>query len=72
MGKGGFFTGAVILLLFTFIAVCFDVALEVEVVELPAGAGAGAGGFPAVEVVITGLVFTNTGSVDGMGLPNLV
>lgn len=51
---------------------CFDVALEVEVVEVPAGDGAGAGGFPDVEVVIAGLVFTNTGSVDGMGFPNLV
>lgn len=39
-------------------------------VEVPAGDGAG--GFPAVEVVIAGLVFTNTGSVDGMGFPNLV
>lgn len=41
-------------------------------VEAPEGEGAGAVGFPAVEVVTTGVVFTKTGSVDGIGLPNLV
>lgn len=41
-------------------------------VKVPAEEGAGAGGFPAVEVERTGLVLTNTGSVDGMGLPNFV
>lgn len=46
--------------------------MEAEVVEMPAGVGAETEGFPAVEVVITGAVFTNTGSVEGMGLPNLV
>lgn len=45
--------------------------MEAEVVEVPAGVGTDTG-FPAVEVVITGAVFTNTGSVEGMGLPNLV
>lgn len=40
--------------------------------EAQAGEGAGAGGFPAVEVVTTGVVFTKTGSVDGIGLPNFV
>lgn len=29
-------------------------------------------GFPAVTVVVTGAEFTNTGSVEGMGLPSFV
>lgn len=68
---GGFLTGAVVLV-WTFIASCLGVAVEAEVVDMPAGVGADTEGFPAVEVVMTGAVFTNTGSVEGMGLPNLV
>lgn len=64
-------TGAVVLAV-AFTAICLGVAAGDEVVETEAGAEVEAGGFPAVEVVITGAEFTNTGSVEGIGLPSLV
>lgn len=67
----GFLTGAVVLTM-AFTATCLGVAAGVEVVETEAGVEVEAGGFPAVEVVITGEEFTNTGSVEGIGLPSLV
>lgn len=48
------------------------VAVGVEVVETETGVDVETRGFPAVEVVITGAEFTNTGSVEGIGLPSLV
>lgn len=41
-------------------------------VEAEAGVEVETVGFPAVDVVTTGAEFTNTGSVEGIGLPNLV
>lgn len=67
----GFLTGAVVLAV-AFTATCLGVAAGVEVVETAAVAEVEAGGFPAVEVVTTGAEFTNTGSVEGIGLPSLV
>lgn len=66
----GFLMGAVVLVV-EFIA-CLGVAVEVEVAEMEAGVVVDTEGFPAVEVVITGAAFTNTGSVEGIGLPSLV
>lgn len=67
----GFLTGGVVLaVLFT--ATCLGVTVGVEVAETEAGAEDDTGAFPAVEVVITGAEFTNTGSVEGIGLPSLV
>lgn len=67
----GFLTGAVVLAV-AFTATCLGVAVGVEVVETEAGVDVETGGFPAVVVVITGAEFTNTGSVEGIGLPSLV
>lgn len=67
----GFLTGAVVLAV-AFTATCLGVAVGVEVVETEAGVEVETGGFPAVEVVITGAEFTNTGSVEGIGFPSLV
>lgn len=67
----GFLIGAVVLVV-AFIATCLGVAVGVEVVEMEEGVDVDTEGFPAVEVVITGAAFTNTGSVEGIGLPNLV
>lgn len=68
----GFLTGGVGLAV-VFTATCLGVAVGVEVVETEAdGVDVETGGFPAVEVVITGAEFTNTGSVEGIGLPSLV
>lgn len=71
LGGAGFLTGAVILTR-VFTAPCLGVTVGVEVVETEAGVDVVTGGFPAVEVVITGAEFTNTGSVEGIGLPSLV
>lgn len=67
----GLLTGAAVLAM-VFTATCLGVAVGVEVVETEAGVDVDAGGFPAVEVVITAAQFTNTGSVEGIGLPSLV
>lgn len=67
----GFLMGAVVLGV-AFTATCFGVTVGVEVVETEAGLDVDPGGFPAVEVVITGVEFTSTGSVEGIGLPSLV
>lgn len=64
----GFLIGAVVLAV-ALTATCLDVAVGVEVVET---VDVDTEGFPAVEVVITGFAFTNTGSVEGIGLPSLV
>jgi len=66
----GFLTGAV--LAETFTAACLGVTVEVEAVEPEAEVAVETEGFPAVDVVTTGAEFTNTGSVEGIGLPNLV
>lgn len=67
----GFLMGAVVLVV-EFIAACLGVAVEAEVAETEAGVVVDTEGFPAVEAVITGAAFTNTGSVEGIGLPSLV
>lgn len=66
----GFLTGAVLAVAFT--DTCLGVTVGVEVVETEAEVDVETGSFPAVEVVITGAEFTNTGSVEGIGLPSLV
>lgn len=71
MEGGGFLIGAVVLLV-VFTATCLGVTQGVEVVETEDGVDVDTEGFPAVEVVITGAAFTNTGSVEGIGLPSLV
>ncbi len=67
----GFLTGAVVLVV-AFTATCLGVAEGVVVVETGAEVVVDTAGFPAVEAVITGAEFTNTGSVEGIGLPSLV
>lgn len=66
-----FLTGAVVLAV-VFTAACLAVTVGVEVVGIEEGVDMDTAGFPAVEVVITGDEFTNTGSVEGIGLPSLV
>lgn len=67
----GFLTGGAALAV-AFTATCLGVVEEVVVVVTEAGVEMETAGFPAVEVVTTGAEFTNTGSVEGMGLPSLV
>lgn len=66
----GFLTGGVDLVV-VFTGDCLGIT-GVDVVETVTEAEDETGGFPAVEVVITGAEFTNTGSVEGIGLPSLV
>lgn len=67
----GFLTGGAVLTV-GFTATCLGVALGTEVAETEAGVDVDAEGFPAVDVVTTGAELTNTGSVEGIGLPSLV
>lgn len=69
--EAGFLTGRFILVV-GFTATCLGVTAGVEVDETDTEVEEDAGGFPAVEVVITGEELTNTGSVEGIGLPSLV
>lgn len=68
-----FLTGGVVLAV-VLTATCLGVIKGVVVVGTEAGAVEGevTAGFPAVEVVMMGAEFTNTGSVEGIGLPSLV
>lgn len=68
----GFLTGAIVLAVAFTATCCLGAAVGVEGVETGTGAAAEAADFPAVEVVRTGAEFTNTGSVEGIGLPSLV
>ena len=67
----GFLIGRLILVV-VFTATCLGVTAGVEVVETDTEVEEQTGGFPAVEVVMTGAELTNTGSVEGIGLPSLV
>lgn len=51
---------------------CLGAAAQLEAVEAGAAVELEAVGFPAVEVERTGGALTNTGSVEGIGLPSLV
>lgn len=50
----------------------FGAAEAAEAVDTEGDGAVDTAGFPAVEVVTTGVEFTNTGSVEGIGLPSLV
>lgn len=75
---GGFLTGvAVLAVLFaaTGLGAAAGVAVvdaEVEEDKEEEEEEEGTEGFPAVVVVTTGVEFTNTGSVEGIGFPSLV
>lgn len=73
---GGFLTGvAVLVVLFaaTGLGAAAGVAVvDAEVEEDKEEEEEGTEGFPAVVVVTTGVEFTNTGSVEGIGFPSLV
>lgn len=73
---GGFLTGvAVLAVLFaaTSLGAAAGVAVvDAEVEEDKEEEEEGTEGFPAVVVVTTGVEFTNTGSVEGIGFPSLV
>lgn len=73
---GGFLTGvAVLAVLFaaTGLGAAAGVAVvDAEVEEDEEEEEEGTEGFPAVVVVTTGVEFTNTGSVEGIGFPSLV
>lgn len=73
---GGFLTGvAVLAVLFaaTGLGAAAGVAVvDAEVEEDKEEEEEGTEGFPAVVVVTTGVEFTNTGSVEGIGFPSLV
>lgn len=70
---GGFLTGVVVLAEM-FAATGLGAAAGVAVVdaEVEDEEEEGTEGFPAVVVVTTGVEFTNTGSVEGIGFPSLV
>lgn len=72
----GFFTGVEALVVLRTAAFVVGAAAVLWAAGAAAAAAAdvtlGAAGFPAVTVVVTGAEFTNTGSVEGMGLPSLV
>lgn len=70
MGAGFLIGGAVLAVVVT--ANCLGVTTGVETVETEADTEVEAAGFPLVEFVVTGAEFTNTGSVEGIGLPSLV
>lgn len=72
---GGFLTGvAVLAVLFaaTGLGATAGVAVVDAEVEEDKEEEEGTEGFPAVVVVTTGVEFTNTGSVEGIGFPSLV
>lgn len=73
---GGFLTGVAVLAeLFaaTGLGAAAGVAVvDAEVEEDEEEEEEGTEGFPAVVVVTTGVEFTNTGSVEGIGFPSLV
>lgn len=72
---GGFLTGvAVLAVLFaaTSLGAAAGVAVVDAEVEEDKEEEEGTEGFPAVVVVTTGVEFTNTGSVEGIGFPSLV
>lgn len=72
---GGFLTGvAVLAVLFaaTGLGATAGVAVVDAEVEEDEEEEEGTEGFPAVVVVTTGVEFTNTGSVEGIGFPSLV
>lgn len=72
---GGFLTGvAVLAVLFaaTGLGAAAGVAVVDAEVEEDEEEEEGTEGFPAVVVVTTGVEFTNTGSVEGIGFPSLV
>lgn len=72
---GGFLTGvAVLAVLFaaTGLGAAAGVAVVDAEVEEDKEEEEGTEGFPAVVVVTTGVEFTNTGSVEGIGFPSLV
>lgn len=66
-----FLTGAAVLTVLLTDS-CLDAAAELKLVDTGAAEELGAVGFPAVDTEGTGFALTNTGSVDGIGLPSLV
>lgn len=71
---GGFLTGVAVLAVL-FAATGLGAAAGVAVVDAEVEEDEeeeGTEGFPAVVVVTTGVEFTNTGSVEGIGFPSLV
>lgn len=71
---GGFLTGVAVLAVL-FAATSLGAAAGVAVVDAEVEEDKeeeGTEGFPAVVVVTTGVEFTNTGSVEGIGFPSLV
>lgn len=73
--RGGFLTGVCVLVT-VFTATSLGAAAVEAVVETEARVEEEeeetTEGFPAVVVVTTGVEFTNTGSVEGIGFPSLV
>lgn len=74
--EGGGFLTAVVVLAVLFAATSLGAAAGVAVVDADVEEDEeeeeGTEGFPAVVVVTTGVEFTNTGSVEGIGFPSLV
>lgn len=69
---GGFLTGVVLAELFAATSLGAAAGVAVIDAEVEEDEEEGTEGFPAVVVVTTGVEFTNTGSVEGIGFPSLV
>lgn len=67
-----FLTGAAAVLTGLLTDACLDAVAELELVDTGEAVELEAVGFPTVAIERTGLALTNTGSVDGIGLPSLV
>lgn len=67
-----FLTGAAAVLTGLLTDACLDTVAELELVDTGEAVEQEAVGFPTVAIERTGFALTNTGSVDGIGLPSLV
>lgn len=67
-----FLTGAAAVLTGLLTDACLDAVAELELVDTGEAVALEAVGFPTVPIERAGFALTNTGSVDGIGLPSLV